>query len=127
VIRLDSDVRKLEAVLSGAVATSQPVAAVSYTDAQSKVNNKKDTGLQASVFNSTTAVSICDAPARGIYREIELIQIRNADSASATVTIRMNDNGTTLRQVKFSIRAGDFLQYTHGNGWQVLDSTGRLR
>lgn len=126
-IRLDQDVRKLEALLGGAVATSQPVCVVFYRDKRNPVETSKETTVQTAALNGATAVTICSGPARGVYREVEALFLRNADSANATTTVRVNDNGTSYQLASFVLRPGDMLQYTDAAGWRVLDVLGRTR
>lgn len=126
-IRLDSDTRKLEAVLAGAVATTQPVCSVSYRDKRNLVENSKETTLQLATLNGATAVAICNAPSRAIYREVESVFLRNADSANVVATVRLNDNGSVYRLASFTLKPGDQLQYTDASGWRVMDNQGRIR
>lgn len=126
-IRLDNDLRKLEALLAGAVATTQPVSEVQYRDKRNLIENSKETTSQFATLNGATPVTICSAPGRAIYREVEEVIIRNPDSANVTATVRLNDNGTSYQIAGFVLRPNDQLQYTAAGGWRVMDSLGRLR
>jgi len=46
------------------------------------------------VTNGTTAVTAVAAPAADTRRIVKTINVHNADDAVATVTIRLNNNGT---------------------------------
>jgi hypothetical protein len=122
-IRLSSSVA-LEIVLGGTVATTQPHVTVSCYDVpnQTKEDSSEYRGTTfLSKTNNTTAVSICVAPPIvGTVRNIDYVCLFNADSASVTPTIRLNDGATTFTQYSQSVAAGKSLVYEHGAGWQVL-------
>lgn len=123
-LRLDSTLRKLQVVLAGAVATNQLPVVTCFSD---KTSSDYAGGSTVINTNSTTAVDICAAPASSTVRDIDTISVFNADTVSATVTIRYNDNGTTYSIFKATLEVGDQLLYTHGGGWKVLNSTGSIK
>lgn len=123
-LRLDSTVRKLQAVLAGAITTNQLPVVVCYSD---KTATAYAGGTTVINTNSTIAVDICAAPAASTVRDIDAITVHNADTVAATVTVRYNDNGTTYTLFKAALAVGDQLIYTHGNGWKVLDSSGNAK
>jgi hypothetical protein len=84
-------------------------------------------GTQLTNTNSTTAVDICDAPGASTVRDIDYLSIRNRDTAAATVTVMLDDNGTDYEIVKAALAVGDQLIYTHGDGWRVIDEDGNLK
>lgn len=123
-LKLDSTLRKLQAVLSGAVTTNQLPCMVSYSDD----NGTTYVGAtQLTNTNSTTAVDICAAPGASTVRDIDYLSIRNRDTAAATVTVMLDDNGTDYEIVKSTLAVGDQLVYTHGDGWRVIDTDGNLK
>lgn len=123
-IRLDTTTRKLQAVLAGAITTNQLPCMVSYSD---KTTTTYNGGTQLQNTNNTTQVDICSAPAASTIRDIDYVNIRNRDTAAATVTVIFDDNSTDYELQKAVLAVGDQLVYTHGSGWQVLDSTGALK
>ncbi len=123
-IRLDATTRKLQAVLAGAVTTNQLPCTVSYSD---KTSTDYVGATQLTNTNSTTAVDICAAPGASTVRDIDYLSIRNRDTAAATVTVMLDDNGTDYEIVKATLAVGDQLTYTHGDGWRVLDTSGQLK
>jgi hypothetical protein len=128
VIRLDTDTRKLEALLAGAVATTQPSVYVSYRDRENSLDATKEIAEQlTAVMTGATPITVCDAPGKNVCREIDTIAARNNDTAVVTLTLRVNDNGTTYQLVKFTLQVGDHLEYTDMAGWQVIDVNGNLR
>ena len=123
-LKLDQTTRKLQAVLSGAVTTNQLPCMVSYSDDNGTTYVG---GTQLTNTNSTTAVDICAAPAASTVRDIDYLSIRNRDTAAATVTVMLDDNGTDYEIVKAALAVGDQLIYTHGDGWRVVDADGNLK
>lgn len=123
-IRLDTTSRKLQAVLAGAITTNQLHCVVSYSDHTSTAYNG---GTQLTSTNSTTAVDICDAPAASTVRDIDYINIRNRDTAAATVTVMLDSSGADSEIAKAILSVGDQLVYTHGEGWKTLASDGTLK
>ena len=123
-LKLDQTTRKLQAVLSGAVTTNQLPCMVSYSDDNGTTYVG---GTQLTNTNSTTAVDICAAPGASTVRDIDYLSIRNRDTAAATVTVMLDDNGTDYEIVKATLAVGDQLVYTHGDGWRVIDTDGNLK
>ena len=123
-LRLDTTTRKIQALLGGAITTNQLPVTVCYSD---KTATAYTGGTTVINTNNTTAVDICAAPAASTVRDIDTINVNNADTVSATVTIRYNDNGTTYTLFKATLATGDQLTYVHGVGWTVLDGTGKTK
>lgn len=123
-LKLDQTTRKLQAVLSGAVTTNQLPCMVSYSDDNGTTYVG---GTQLTNTNSTTAVDICAAPGASTVRDIDYLSIMNRDTAAATVTVMLDDNGTDYEIVKAALAVGDQLIYTHGDGWRVVDADGNLK
>lgn len=126
-IRLDTYQRKLQALLGGAITTNQPTAIVCYTDKENENQKKFFIEAVTAVFNNTTAVDICPAPDKAMIREIDSIHIRNNDTVSATVTVRINDNGTNYEIVEVALDAGDTLVYTASEGWRTISLYGQTK
>lgn len=68
-------------------------------------------GSAFGVTNSTTAVVAVAAPASGKRRLIRSISIHNNDTVSATVTIRVDNNGTKYILHKEALDSGKQLLY----------------
>lgn len=123
-IRLDATTRKLQALLGGAITTNQLPITVCYSDKTSTAYTGGTTVINS---NNTTAVDICAAPAASTVRDVDTINVNNADTVAATITIRYNDNGTTYTLFKATLATGDQLTYVHGVGWRVDDANGALK
>src|SRR3990167_7077731 len=123
-IRLDATTRKLQLILAGAVTTTQPDVIVLYSG---QTRTTYTGGTQTSVGNNTTAVDICTAPAASTVRDVDHITVRNNDTTAITATVRLNDNATLYKLVAIALAVGDTLEYTHANGWRVLDALGNIK
>ena len=121
---LDSTSKTLEVVLAGAVATAQLTVTCKFVDL---TTNSSTGGLATVSTNDTTAVTCCPAPAASTQRSILGVAVYNGDTATATVTIRINDGATLYTQVKIVVVAGSTLQYTDTDGWKVLLSDGSVK
>ena len=124
-IRLDTHLRKLQAVLGGAITTSQPTAIVCYTDKENESQKKFFIEAFTATLNSTTPVDICPAPDKVMVREIDSIHIRNNDTVAATVTVKVDDDGTGYEIIEASLGAGETLVYTASEGWKTISAYGQ--
>lgn len=112
---LDATTKTIEVLLGGAVTTSQLPVVVSYVDIDGSGNVTG--GENDTATNNTTAVTALAAPASGHQRSVENFSVYNKDTASATVTVRVNNNGT-LREMKTkTLAAGESLVWTRSRGW----------
>lgn len=132
-IRIDQSTRRLQVVLAGAITTRQIPVLVSYIDRMVKPWDGAppyDGSTVITNTNSTTTVTVCephkDDPVN-IVRDVDSIIINNVDTAAATVTVKMDDNGTARVLTKVVLAVGDALVYSHKNGWECIDSTGSIK
>lgn len=121
---LDATTKSIEAYLGGAPATNQLPVVTFYFDhtATALTPGEYDT-----VTNGTTAVAIVQAPATLTQRQVKLINIYNADTASVTVYICLNNNSTTRILKQTTLQPGETLIYQQEGGWQVLDVYGFIK
>lgn len=123
-IPLDTTTRKLQAFLSGAAATTNPKVTVSFYDIPrgSKTDSSEYLrSTQFTVLAGTTETDICAAPlAQGTVRNIEYINIYNADTASVTVTVCVDDNGTNQIQVVMTLATTESAVWSKNSGWQIV-------
>lgn len=126
----------LQAVLGGAVATTQPKATVSYIDMNpattAQVQAQRGTTYQVPL-NSTTDVTIASPPGAspagttgqsGYVRMIDYVGIYNEDTASVTVTVKIDDAGTERILIKATLATLESLYYEDGRGWYSTDANG---
>ena len=113
--------RKLQAKLASAVTT--PVASVAFYDVPSM--SKQDysdyqRSMKFIALNGTSDVDICDAPSQGTIRNIDYVNIYNADAGSVTVTVMVDDNGTDRIQVQMTLATTESAVWTPTSGWKVV-------
>lgn len=121
---LDTNTRSLEIVLAGAITTNQLPFTASYVDI-TPTGFTPATNDGAS--NSTTAVTIVAAPASSTQRQLKFVNIYNADTVAASVTVRLNDNATTRILLKTALNPGDTLQFMDTEGWSVISNNGQIK
>lgn len=123
-IILDATTRSLEVILAGAITTNQLPIVASYVDVTTSAYTP---GSSNTVTNNGTAVTAVAAPSASTQRQVKLLTVQNADTVSATVTVRYNDNATTRVLIKVVLTTGDNLVYTDGEGFRILDSSGSVK
>ena len=122
-IALDFTTRKLQAFLASSAATTNPTVTVIYYDVLAQTKGDYSDYRRAPQFTvlvDTTETDICAAPAQGVVRHIEEIQVYNADTATVTVTVCVDDAGTNRILVKQALLTTETLQYQHGIGWSII-------
>lgn len=121
-IYLDSTSKKLELVLAGAVAANALEVSLHYFKITPQATTtERRGGVQRATSNNTTDVTIADAPElQGIIKNIHTMFVHNKDTATATVTIKIDDSGTETILVKQAIAAGESLTYEDQRGWEIL-------
>ena len=117
--------RSIEFVLGGSITTNQLPFVCQYCNTTREGLQHDNTAL--GISNNTTAVTILSAPGAGQKREIKSLSVYNADTASATVTVRLNDNATLRSIVVVTILTGEHLLFTTASGWFVLTATGFIK
>ena len=125
-IRLNST-RKLQAVLDGAVAATQPSFIVNFSEHAAAADTYLG-GVSTGALNSTTDADLLAAPdAATKIRDIDFLSIFNRDSASVTVTVKYDVSGTDTIILTVTLATLETLQYTHAQGWYCLDASGRIK
>jgi len=123
-IPLDTTTRKLQAFLSGAASTTNPKVTVSFYDVPRQAKTDNSEYLRSPQFTTlagATETDICAAPSvQGTVRNIEYINIYNADTASVTVTVCIDDNGTNHIQVVMTLATTESAVWTPESGWNVV-------
>jgi len=123
-IILSATTDKLEVILAGAVATNQLPC---YTSWRDRTSTTFVAGRTAINTNSGTAVDISGSPVASTQRVIDSLMIFNADTVNATVTIRLNANGTTYILFKSTLASGEMLMYQEGTGFYVMSNAGGIK
>jgi hypothetical protein len=120
---LDATTKKLEILLSGAVTVNQLPFQCEWID----VDAANVPGTNGLVTNGATPVDLVPSPSGTNKRIVKAINIYNADTVAAQVTVRFNDNAT-LRTLKLcTLAVGDTLHWAVEDGWEVTDSSGNKK
>jgi len=107
---------KIQILLGGTVTTNQLSTIACWRDITTSAYTA---GRTLGASNNTTDADIVSAPAVSTQRVIDFISIYNADTVSATVTIKYDANGTDYIIHKATLTTGQILQYHDGTGWSV--------
>ncbi len=118
---LDGTTKTIQAVMSGAAATSNPDFTVAYADSTSSSLTE---GSNDGALNGTTAVTLVSAPSASTRRVVKWITVQNKDTAAVTVTVTFNNStGPTTRQIaKVTLQPNDTWT-TDG----TFDSSGNMK
>lgn len=122
-IVLTNTTDKIQITLGDTPTTQAPCLA-NYRDITTTAYTPARTVLQT---NSTTAVDIVPAPASSTQRVVDYISVFNVDSASHTVTVRFNDNGTSYVLFRATLDTNEKLEYQEGKGWSVFTNAGSVK
>lgn len=114
----------IDVVLSASVATNQLHICASYNQTTSSTIIPVKNVI---VTNGVSAQSIVPAPSSGNQHQLRYCNIYNTDTTQATVTVRMNYNGTTRNVITTTLQVNESLQYTHRTGWKSFDMNGALK
>lgn len=120
---LNLTTRKLQAFLGGAVSATNPTVTVEYYDVPQQVkedNSEYRRAVQYTVLAGATETDICPAPAQGVVRVIDYINVYNADSAAVVLTVCVDDGGTNRIQVVIGLAATESAVWTKDSGWNVV-------
>lgn len=101
---LDATNKTIQAVMSGAAATTNPDFTAAYADS---TTNSLVEGANDGALTGTSPVTLVAAPAASTRRVIKSITIQNRDTAAVTVTISYNNNGTLRTLAKVTLMAND--------------------
>lgn len=116
---LDSVAKKLEIILAGAVTANQLPFSASWEDITTTTFIPGETD---GVTNNATAVDLVGVPGGSTQRRVKTINIYNADTAAATITVRYNNNSTLRVLIKVVLQVGEILLWD--GRWRILDATG---
>jgi hypothetical protein len=120
----------IEADLSGA-ASPNPMVVAAWRDVD---NDGDKTGrAYSTVLADTTDVTVINVAGSQsgdgevAYREIEYLGIHNADNASVTVNIWLDDGTNERTLFKATLATLETAVYTPARGWHVLTTAGALK
>lgn len=118
--------QSLQILLAGAITTNQLEFTIVYENEFK--SGETSTANNHGLTNSGTAVTFLAAPtSAGEKRTLQRANVFNADTVNATVTVRLNDNGTLRRLVVVTLSTLETLVYETSNGWYVLTALGATK
>lgn len=120
----------LQVVLGGTVTANQLRCYVSWSVTGQRTAGKQPvaliSGRTVTNTNNATDVTIAPAPANNTQRLIEFISVYNADTVNATVTVKIDANGTEYILWKGILGTGEMLQYAN-DGFKVITIAGAVK
>lgn len=122
-IALQSSSDSLEILLAGAVATTELPFYASWVDSGAQSKNGESVAITA----GTGVVKAVVSPPLNTSRIIKYLSIINSDTATATVTIRINTGAYQSIICKYLLAVGDSLQYSEGSGFTASNSAGETK
>lgn len=125
-LALDNPTHTLEAILAASVAANQLHVTTTYRDVANPAGSDLDPGISLSTVktNGATAVTALAAPTQSVRREIENITVHNADTSSATITLRINDGTNTYTMMKVVMATLYTLVFERASGWTLYNASG---
>jgi hypothetical protein len=101
---LDTVLKSITIVMSGAAATTNPSFTAAYADNNGTTFTE---GANDGVLNGTTAVTVVAAPAASTRRIINTITVENNDTAAVTITVGYLNTASTRVIAKVTLQVGD--------------------
>lgn len=81
----------------------------------------------AQVTTATTTVIVA-APAASTYRQIKGLSIRNSHASSSNaITVEFYDGATATELIKYTLLAGETLQWGEDENFRVIDASGQVK
>jgi hypothetical protein len=114
----------LQIVLGGNVTTNQLEC---YTSWRDRTSTTFVAGRTVINTNNTTDVTIAGSPAGSTQRVIDYISVYNDDTVNATVTIKLDANGTEYILFKTTLATGEKIEYHEGQGFKVIANSGAVK
>lgn len=106
----------LQIVLGGSVTANQLQCMACWRDITTTAYSPGRTVVNS---NNTTDVNLVPAPNSSTQRVIDFLSVYNADTADATVTIKIDANGTEYIIWKDVLSPGDVVRFIEGAGFNV--------
>jgi hypothetical protein len=123
-IILSATTDNLQVVLGGSVTANQLQCSTFWRDVTTTAYTP---GRTVAVTSNTADVNIAAAPASSTQRIIDYISIYNADTVNATVTVKLDANGTEYILFKGILGTGEMLQYNDKNGFTAMTIAGAIK
>src|SRR5689334_3825134 len=79
-------------------------------------------------ITTATTTTIVASPGASTQRNVKHVSIRNVHASSTNaITVQHYDGTTTTTLIKYTLGAGESLQYWDERGWIVIDASGGLK
>jgi hypothetical protein len=111
-IILDTATKGVEAKLAAAVATTALPFSIHYVETLDTDQSVFDIGSADGTITGTGVAVLLTGPPAGHTRTVKALFIPNVDTTGATVTLQLNNAGTTRQLNAATLTAGDNLEYT---------------
>lgn len=122
IILADTD-DTLQVITASAVTTTFMYA--SWADITTTTLTPGASDAQVTTAVTTTLVA---APGTSTQRQVKGFTIRNSHASSSNaITVQFHDGATATELVKYTLLAGETLQWTEDRGFVVMDASGQLK
>lgn len=123
-IILTATTDNLQLVLADAITANQLPVMVCWRDI---TTTGFTPGRTLSTSNSTTDVNIAPAPAASTQRVIDFLSVFNNDTVNASITVKLDANGTEFILIKVTIAPDERLEFVEGEGFRVIGNNGAIK
>jgi hypothetical protein len=115
---------KIQIALSGSVTTNQLQCIASWRDVTATTYIADKNAINT---NNTTDVDLVGVPGSSTQRIVDFISIYNKDTVNATVTVKLDLNGTEFILAKVTLATDERLEYNDKDGFITKDNAGRIK
>ena len=115
-IILTATTDNLQLALGGSVTSDELDVLTSWRDITTTAYTP---GRTVATSNGTSDVNIVPAPGSSTQRVVDMINVKNLDTADATVTIKFDANGTEYVLLQEVLAPGDSIHYADGLGFSI--------
>src|SRR5262249_40486389 len=116
---LDATTKQVEVTLAAAPATRELPWTADFGEVKAD-NTTSAAKSNSGLTTGTTAAVMVAPPASGFVRELLHLTVYNADTAAATVTVRVSVSGTYYAGPTVTLQPGETLTYDLSAGWQIF-------
>jgi hypothetical protein len=115
---------KIQVVLGGAITANQLQCAAFWRDVTTTTYVPGRTLVNT---NNTTDVDVVGSPGSSTQRIVDFLSVYNRDTVNATVTVKLDANGTEYILWKGILATGEMLQYNDKNGFTTTTIAGAIK
>ena len=115
---------KIQVVLGGSITTNQLQCASFWRDVTTTTYLPGRTLVNT---NNTTDVDVVGSPGASTQRVVDFLSVYNRDTVNATVTVKLDANGTEYILWKGILATGEMLQYNDKGGFTCTTVAGAIK